>query len=206
MKDLSLETPDECGVMLLSETSLFPGCSMMLNIFEPRYKTMLQDSLESTWMIALGDLNEAALSSNAGLDYGVLSLISFCKNLPDGRSNLVIKGLLPVQFTHWDKTSPYPKAKISPLRRKPIDSELEQQAIRSLISSSIASHLSHLSGNISQTILSDLAAINEITTLIDQVAHNFISEPALRLSLLSELDDRQRVHTLITALEQSSED
>lgn len=200
MKDLNLNIPSECGVMLLSEVSLFPNCSMMLNIFEPRYRTMLQDSLADSWMFATGDMNEAALSSNAGLDFGVISVIRFCKHLPDGRSSVVLKGLQPVRFSSWDKSSPYPKAQISPLVRQEVETNKEQKAIRSLVTDSLPTHLEHLSKEIRNTILSDLSSTPSLSALIDQVSHNFISDTELRLSLLSETDDRKRAHTLITAL------
>lgn len=200
MQELNLTPPLECGVMLLSEVSLFPNCSMMLNIFEPRYRTMLQDSLDSSWMFATGDINEAALSSNEGLDFGVCSVIRFCKHLPDGRSNIVLKGLHPVQFSNWDKSSPYPKAQITPLVRQSIESPKEGSAIRSLITESLPLHLDHLSKEIRNTILGDLSDTPDLTALIDQVSHNFIADTELRLNLLSEIDDRKRAHTLITAL------
>ena len=45
--------PDRMGVMILGEASLFPQAMMPLFIFEPRYRDMLAESLETHRMFCL---------------------------------------------------------------------------------------------------------------------------------------------------------
>ena len=200
MKDINLDTPAECGVILLSETALFPNNSMMLNIFEPRYRQMLQHSLDTSWMFAVGDINEDKPSDNTGLEVGTIGLIRFCKKLPNGQYTIVLKGIQPVRFSNWDKNSPYPKAQIAPIKRLKIKNSDEETAIRSLITDYLPIHLKHLPEEISNALLGEILNTPELSSLIDQVSHQFIADPALRIQLLSEIDDRKRAHTLITTL------
>ena len=48
-----MEIPDRAGVMILGERNLFPQAILPLFIFEPRYRAMLAESLESHRMFCL---------------------------------------------------------------------------------------------------------------------------------------------------------
>ena len=45
--------PDKTPLMILSNATLFPGAILALHIFDPRYRRMLSDVLESNWMFAI---------------------------------------------------------------------------------------------------------------------------------------------------------
>lgn len=201
MQPLKLDIPESCGALLLTGTALFPNSSMDLHIFEPRYRAMLQQSLETHWLIAIANLiapEEEPLSSCVS-PIGTLGLINMSKTLPDGRSALVITGLHPVRFENWQEESIFPTASITVLEREGM-AETQSQNIRKLLLDVLPAHLTHLPDTVQASVLSNLKEIPEVSALIDNVSHNFISDTDFRHELLSELDDKTRASKLISAL------
>ena len=45
--------PGNISLMILRNATLFPGAILLLHIFEPYYRRMLSDVLESHWMFAV---------------------------------------------------------------------------------------------------------------------------------------------------------
>lgn len=201
MQPLKLDIPESCGALLLTGTALFPNSSMDLHIFEPRYKSMLEQSLESHWMIAIANLiaPEEEPFSSCVSPIGTLGLINTSKTLPDGRSALILTGLHPIRFENWNEESTFPTADITVLEREVME-EKQSQSIRDLLLDTLPAHLTHLPDTVQSSVLSNLKAIPEVSALIDNVSHNFISDTHFRHELLSELDDKKRASKLISAL------
>ncbi|MDB9741246.1 LON peptidase substrate-binding domain-containing protein [Akkermansiaceae bacterium] len=195
------ELPEECGVMLLTGTALFPHGSMELNIFEKRYREMLAQALEGNWMFAIANLiapEEDPFQSSVE-KIGTLGQISSARTLPDGRSMLVLNGVQAVRFEEWDETSLYPKAKITAVERVPV-ADTQVSSVKSLILDSAKEHLTHLPKDVQKQIIAELEGQSTITALIDNVSHNFIISPELRQTLMTELNDSKRASQLIAAI------
>jgi len=81
----------------LPNVVLFPGVLLPLHIFEPRYRQMLSDALDSDQLITLVLLkagpDELAEDPPPLSDVGCIGRIVYHNRLPDGRSNLILKGL-----------------------------------------------------------------------------------------------------------------
>jgi Lon protease-like protein len=72
---------------------LFPGVPLPLHIFEPRYRQMLADCLASDRVFGLLYLAESASASMPERGHvGCLAHIEESEALPDGRSNIVVRG------------------------------------------------------------------------------------------------------------------
>lgn len=203
MTSLDLSIPVECGAILLTGTALFPNSSMDLNIFEPRYKQMLNDALEDTWMFAVGNLisPEEEPYSECVSQIGTIALINQSKTLDDGRSLMVITGVYPVRFEEWIEDSPYPKARISLIERIEIE-EQHAETIRDFLLDALPPLLDHLPEKVKTPVLENLKEITSVSALIDNVAHNFIADTDFRHELLCEVDDSIRASKLISALSQ----
>ena len=201
MDSLSLDIPKECGVMLLTGTSLFPHSSMDLHIIEPRYRAMLADSLEGSWMFVIANLisHEEEPYENCVAPVGTIAVINPSRTLPDGRSVLVITGIGPVSFDRWIPDSPYPKAKVSPVTRERVDVN-KADSIKSLILDYTEAQLGHVPLEVKESVLESLGGMSSITALIDNVSHNFIGDSDLRHELMIELDDSVRASKLINAI------
>ena len=107
--------PDRMGVMILGEASLFPQAMMPLFIFEPRYRAMLGDSLESHRMFCMAmQRMDAVRESPARI--ATLGLVRASVQNPNGTSNLVLQGLIRVRLGKIAQTRPYRKHLITPVK------------------------------------------------------------------------------------------
>jgi ATP-dependent Lon protease len=72
---------------------LFPGTSLPLHIFEPRYRRMLSDSLEGDRRFGIVPLRDGADERAIAAEMvGCVAQIVSTEALPDGRSNIVVQG------------------------------------------------------------------------------------------------------------------
>lgn len=78
------------------DTVLLPGTHLPLHVFESRYRTMLADALAGERIIGLHTLDPSAPPLPDGrpalLPYGCAGEIVENELLPDGRSNIVLRG------------------------------------------------------------------------------------------------------------------
>ena len=105
-------------VMFVSGAVLFPFCSVPLRIFEPRYISMLDNSLESSRTFILSFEEE----DNFQQGIGTMGLIKTSMQQPDGTSILFLEGLFKVnifQPIHTDADYPI----FNYEKRKSIDSK-----------------------------------------------------------------------------------
>ena len=81
---------------------LFPGRNEALHIFEPRYRRMIEDSLDGPGHIAIGTVAEGHEHELAGAPpvyaRGGLGVIRWHERLPDGRFLLLLGGLARVEL------------------------------------------------------------------------------------------------------------
>lgn len=75
---------------------LFPGTPQLLHIFEPRYREMVRDCLESGGPFGLSYLNPERTGAPEGVptpgDVGCTAEIRSHQLFPDGRSNILVVG------------------------------------------------------------------------------------------------------------------
>jgi uncharacterized protein len=116
-----MEIPHEVAVMTLPNATLFPQALLPLHIFEPRYRRMLADALESDRMFIVamqkpGSTRESP-SSIAGL-----GLIRVAVDNPDGTTHLILQGMTRVEMAETVRYKPYRVHRIRPLQAAPTDS------------------------------------------------------------------------------------
>ena len=78
----------------LPNVVLFPGALLPLHIFEPRYRDMTRDALESHRMLAMAMRLEAEVDGHlpaVALVVGVGEIVA-AEPMPDGRYNLLLEG------------------------------------------------------------------------------------------------------------------
>ena len=73
---------------------LFPGVTIPLHIFEPRYRRMLADCLERDRRFGIVFLAEGTSEESLGIggDIGCVAHVESRDELPDGRSNITVTG------------------------------------------------------------------------------------------------------------------
>lgn len=113
---------------------LFPGAILPLNIFEPRYRQMVEDCLDGPGRLVLGTIREGHEHEAAGAppihEVAGFGEIGRHDRQPDGRYHIVLIGLGRVRIEEVESDRLYRKVNAQPLfelDEHPVD-ELELRA------------------------------------------------------------------------------
>jgi Lon protease-like protein len=111
--------PPEIPIFPLEPTMLFPGVSRPLHIFEPRYRAMVADALKGDRIIGMVTFKPGYEADYAGrppiYEIGCAGIITEVQELPGGRFNIVLRGLVKFRVTSEDHSRPYRLARVNPL-------------------------------------------------------------------------------------------
>jgi hypothetical protein len=90
--------------------------SRPLHIFEPRYRAMIADALKGDRIIGMTTLKPGFESDYAGrppiYDVGCAGVITDVEELPGGRFNLVLRGIVKFRVTGEDASRAYRLARV----------------------------------------------------------------------------------------------
>ncbi len=116
-----MKLPREVPVMTLPNVTLFPQALLPLYIFEPRYRQMLADALESHRMFSVA-MQKPGVSRESPSPIAGLGLIRVSVSHRDGTSHLILQGLARVALETAIRYKPYRVQRIRPLETPPCDS------------------------------------------------------------------------------------
>ena len=121
--DLPLNIP----VFPLSNFIIFPKTTVPLNIFEPRYLNMINDSMKSNKMIGIIQPKNSLNSNNVPLLYkvGCLGTITSFRETDDGRYLIELKGL--IRFREKEEIETEKKYRILKVDFKEFYNDLEYE-------------------------------------------------------------------------------
>ena len=111
--------PTQLGVFPLPNTVLFPSTLLPLHVFEPRYRTLVEDALAGTRRIVMAVLKPGFESDYHGSPdvhaVGCVGRIVEHEKLEDGCSDLILKGEAVVHIDSFVSEEPYRTARIRTL-------------------------------------------------------------------------------------------
>jgi uncharacterized protein len=111
--------PPTIPIFPLPNVVLFPNVFLPLHIFEPRYRAMVADSLAGDRIIGMTLLQsgfEGDYHGNPAVyPIGCAGVITHAERLPDGRSNVVLRGIEKFRIVEEDRSRPYRVATIEAL-------------------------------------------------------------------------------------------
>jgi len=111
---------------------LFPGATQPLHIFEPRYRSLLSDSLDQDRRFGIAYAAPDKTSDPAPGDVGCVAHILTTQALPDGRSDILTTGEQRFVLLEWMTTDrPYRIARVEEFS----DDESDDTESESLVSS-----------------------------------------------------------------------
>jgi Lon protease-like protein len=124
----------------LAAVFLFPGTLMPLHIFEPRYRRMIEDSLDGPGRIVMATVLEGHEDELAGAPpvhhIAGLGEIMRHERLPDGRFLILLAGVSRVLIREVPSRAPYRSVEAIPLREvlpePPREAELRPRIRRAL--------------------------------------------------------------------------
>ena len=110
--------PKRVPVFPLPDTLLFPGAVLPLHIFEPRYREMVEDALDSDRLIAMALLGECTPEEYEQKppfsERLCVGLLLHVEPLPKGRSNILLAGVVPGNAVEQFDDKPYRCARVEP--------------------------------------------------------------------------------------------
>jgi hypothetical protein len=124
--------PPTIPIFPLPNVVLFPNVFLPLHIFEPRYRVMVTDALAADRIIGMVLLQpgyEAAYEGRPAVyTTGCAGVITHAEPLPDGRFDIVLRGIEKFRITGEDTSKPYRLAYVEPLLEHV--AEAERTALR----------------------------------------------------------------------------
>lgn len=187
----------------LPNVVLFPGVLLPLHIFEPRYRQMLSDALDSDRLISLVLLkpgcDEFAEDPPPPIaSVGCIGRVIYHNGLADGRSNLILKGLRRISIdAELPQDAPYRTARVTILNDGPSSDQNEstRDAVQRVISvmSEILSSLGRGAEAEKLSVASELPP----GRLCDLACHCLGFDVQAKQSMLEELHVGRRVQGLL---------
>jgi Lon protease-like protein len=116
-----MQLPSEIPVMTLPNATLFPQAMLPLYIFEPRYRKMLSDALNSHRMFTVA-MQRTGRVRETPSGIGGLGLIRASISNRDGTSHLILQGLTRVELAEVVRYKPYRVQRVRPLHTTGRDS------------------------------------------------------------------------------------
>ena len=100
-----INLPKTIPIFPLSNFIIFPKTTVPLNIFEPRYIEMINDSMKSNKLIGMIQPKNSDNNQEEPLlhDIGCLGKITSFKDTDDGRYIIELKGLIRFRITKRNK-------------------------------------------------------------------------------------------------------
>lgn len=182
-------------VFPLPSAVLLPGGIMPLHIFEPRYKAMLHDALDSDGVFAMAQVlpgQEGALAGRPELDPMLcVGIVSVHETFEDGRSNLVLTGICRARIlSEWPQTKAYREVKAEVLPDPAYDGP-EEQALRGVVFDLMARIPSEAGRKLAQVISGARGG-----ALADIVIGSLVADPERRFEVLNQLDVPSRLRAV----------
>jgi uncharacterized protein len=187
--------PQVIPIFPLEVTMLFPGVSRPLHIFEPRYRAMVADALKGDRIIGMTTLKPGYEANYEGrppiYDIGCAGVITDVEELPGGRFNIVLRGVVKFRVTGEDDSRSYRLARIDAIPE--VLDDTEKAALRK--------HRQRLEALITEGSASKVPPETSDEELVNMVAQYIPLGLAERQGLLELRSVLLRVRALIELIE-----
>jgi len=191
--------PPTIPIFPLPDLTLFPRISRPLHIFEPRYRAMVADALKGDRIIGMVLLRPGYEADYEGRPpvyaIGCAGVITDVQELPDGRFNIMLRGLVKFRITGEDQSRPYRLARVDAMPESPDD---EERAALRKQRSKLESLLAAFTGRYSSEPLP--ASVSE-EDLVNGLAQYLELDPIDHQELLERDGVLSRAEALIDLLE-----
>ena len=191
---------DELAVFPLPRVVFFPGTSLPLRIFEPRYQAMMKDCIAKGRMaMAVTLLKPGFEADYEGRpemhDVCTLGRIERYQELPDNHYDLVLCGLTRVRLAELPEQGlPYRRARAEVLDGKQRSEAVTRDAVTTLLST--ASMAAAAIRRTHPDFSLGVTPSDRPHHIVDTLADRLVALPEARQELLETLDLPERVHAL----------
>jgi ATP-dependent Lon protease len=181
-------------------TVLFPGAMLPLHIFEPRYRRMIRDALESHRALAVVLIKDPTVVDERGhpaiAEVAGAGVIVDHAELPSGRFNVLVRGRARVRLSELPFIEPYRRARATILNSPSID--VPPSDVSALISaaSAFTNRVRERDPSFEFPLPHGAAA----TQIADLCAHHLVLDARERQQILETLDPVERVRRVAESL------
>ena len=196
---------DLLSIFPLPNVVLFPNVFLPLHIFEPRYREMVADALESDRMIGMVLLRPGWQRDYEGrppvYPIGCSGVITHVDPLADGRYNIVLRGVERFRILEEDDRRSYRRAHIELLPEAPCrgDDVAAIRKQRAKLDALLAPALERSAANMPGDARIPSAMPDE--DLVNALAQYLELEPLEKQALLEQRSLRARAESLVELLE-----
>lgn len=177
----------------LPQAVLFPGAILPLHVFEPRYKVMIRDCLASHRALSVVQITDPGMRDEHGhpgiARVAGAGVIVDHAELPEGRYNILVRGVSRVRLDELPFVPPYRRARATVLAA-PAEGAPERDVSALLSNASAFVALVRERERDFDFHLPRSALPGEIA---DVCAHHLVIDPDERQAILETLDLRERV-------------
>jgi Lon protease-like protein len=198
----------------LPNVVLFPNVFLPLHIFEPRYRGMVADAEAGDRMIGMVLLRPGWERDYEGrppvYPIGCSGVMTHVERLPDGRYNLVLRGVERFRILSEDDGRAYRRAAVEPLAEPPLAADARQaiRSCRSKLESLLAPverggdpRVSPSGASASKSGEAAIPAAMADEDLVHALAQYLDLEPLEKQALLEQAGLRARAESLVELLE-----
>jgi len=188
-----MRLPDIIPIFPLPNVVFFPRMPLPLHIFEPRYRAMVRDAVRGARLIGMtllrGDWQQDYAGTPEIFGVGTVGELARSEELPDGRFDIVLRGLREFVIHRELTRAPYREAVVS-WRESPRDGLPPR--MRAGIGEVVLRYLQRTGRAGAETQLVETGVDDE--TFVNFLAQNLDLDPLERQALLEAagLDDRAR--------------
>lgn len=190
----------EARLFPLPKVVLFPGMILPLLVFEPRYRALVADALQSDRLVAIPRLEPGHDSEYWGCPpicrtFGVGKIIDDVR-LPDGRYRIVVSGVGRTHLIEEVRQDPYRVARVRTLRDATIESTPTVLALRASLLGQTR-RLANSLGDEGERLLRFVDQAPTITQCTDLIAASLVADDALRQQVLESETIQTRLELLV---------
>ena len=191
--ETEIVVPDQIAVMTLPDVAFFPQALMPLYIFEPRYRLMLRDVLQTHRLFALAGLDpDSDPSEERGHRIATAGIVRASNQNPDGTSNLLIQGIARVECHDIVREDPYRVVNIKALTSTAGATDDANKKLRRRVER-LLSLKRKLGGEIPDGFTQFLRTVDDSETFVDLAAFTLCEKSDLKQKLLETLDVHKRL-------------
>ena len=184
----------------LHQAVLFPGTLLPLHVFEPRYRTLVRDVLETHGCLSVAHVSDASadMSGNPPIAEvaGVGTIVEHIE-LPGGRFNILLRGRARVRLQELHFVPPYRRA-LATLLEAPGDEQVPPTLVASMHAA--ARSFAELVRQRDPTFTMRLPRDGDTASLCDAYAHQLIVSAKERQQILEALSIKERAQHVTEAL------
>ena len=200
--------------MILPNATLFPRTMLPLYIFEPRYRRMLERSLQTNRLFSVA-MRRLDCSRELPCRVAGLGMVRVAVKNDDGTYHMVLQGLSRIELGKAVSYRPFRRHKFDLISTEPRESEMVRDLMEQIVqlvkirleqgsevSVEILKELASGSGSdpSAQTIeeaLMNMAGVADPEQLVDLVSCTLLTVPHERQTMLEVIDIEARLNSLI---------